>query len=97
MPMISPHTREQIRAASDIVEVIGGYLPLRRAGTNFGAVCPFHREKKPSFHVSPSRQAFHCFGCHKGGEVFRFVQDYENRSIVDAAQRLAERAGMKGE
>jgi DNA primase len=95
MPMISPHTREQIRAASDIVEVIGGYLPLRRAGTNFVALCPFHREKTPSFHVSPSRQAFHCFGCHKGGDVFRFLQDYENLSFVDAAKRLAERAGIK--
>lgn len=95
MPMISPHTREQIRAASDIVEVIGGYLPLRRAGGNFVALCPFHREKTPSFHVSPSKQAFHCFGCHKGGDVFRFLQDYENLSFVDAVKRLAERAGIK--
>lgn len=95
MPMISPHTREQIRAASDIVEVIGGYLPLRRAGANFVALCPFHREKTPSFHVSPSRQAYHCFGCHKGGDVFRFLQDYENLSFVDAAKRLAERAGIR--
>ncbi|MBL9136870.1 MAG: DNA primase [Verrucomicrobiales bacterium] len=95
MPMISPHTREQIRAASDIVEIIGGYLPLRRAGANFVALCPFHREKTPSFHVSPSRQAYHCFGCHKGGDVFRFLQDYENLSFVDAAKRLAERAGIR--
>ncbi|MCC6235107.1 MAG: DNA primase [Verrucomicrobiales bacterium] len=95
MPMIPPHVREQVRAANDIVEVIGSYLPLRRAGTSFVALCPFHREKTPSFHVSPSRQAFHCFGCNKGGDVFRFVQDYENLSFVDAAKRLAERAGIR--
>ena len=61
---------EQVRAASDIVEVIGGYFPLKRAGASFTALCPFHREKSPSFHVSSGRQAFHCFGCHKGGDVF---------------------------
>lgn len=95
MPPISPHLREQIRAASDIVEIIGAYLPLKRAGANFVALCPFHREKSPSFNVSPSRQAFHCFGCHKGGDVFRFVQDYENLSFVEAAKRLADRAGIR--
>jgi len=94
MPMIAPHVREQIRAASDIVEIIQSYLPLRRAGTNFVALCPFHKEKTPSFHVSPSRQAFHCFGCHKGGDVFRFVQDYENISFTEAVKRLAHRAGI---
>ncbi len=93
--MIPPHVREQIRAASDIVEVIGGYIPLRRAGGSFVALCPFHREKTPSFHVSPSRQAFHCFGCGKGGDVFRFLQDYENLTYVEAARRLAERAGIR--
>lgn len=94
MPMISPQTREQIRAASDIVEIVGSYLPLRRAGANFVALCPFHREKSPSFNVSPARQAFHCFGCHKGGDVFRFVQDYENITFVEAVKRLADRAGI---
>jgi DNA primase len=95
MSLIPPHVREQIRAASDIVEVIGGYLPLRRAGVSFVALCPFHKEKTPSFHVSPSRQAYHCFGCNKGGDVFRFVQEYENVSFVDAAKRLADRAGIR--
>lgn len=89
---IPPHLIEQIRAASDIVDVIGAYLPLKRAGTNFVALCPFHREKTPSFNVSPSRQIFHCFGCHKGGDVFRFVQDYENITFLEAVRRLAERA-----
>lgn len=85
---------EQVRAASDIVEVIGGYFPLKRAGASFVALCPFHREKSPSFHVSPGRQAFHCFGCHKGGDVYRFLQEYESISFSEAVQRLAQRAGI---
>ncbi len=90
--MISPATKEQIRAASDIVDVIGSYIPLKRAGANFVALCPFHKEKSPSFHVSPQRQFFHCFGCHKGGDVFTFVREYENIDFMDALRRLAERA-----
>jgi DNA primase len=90
--MISPATKEQIRAANDIVDVIGGYIPLKRAGANFVALCPFHKEKSPSFNVSPQRQFFHCFGCHKGGDVFTFVRDYENIDFMDAVRRLADRA-----
>jgi DNA primase len=90
--MISAATKEQIRAANDIVDVIGGYIPLKRAGANFVALCPFHREKSPSFNVSPQRQFFHCFGCHKGGDVFTFVREYENIDFMDAVRRLAERA-----
>ncbi len=89
---LSPATREQIRAASDIVDVIGGYLPLKRAGGNFTALCPFHKEKSPSFNVNPHKQIFHCFGCHKGGDVFTFVKEYENIGFMDAVRRLAERA-----
>jgi DNA primase len=92
MAGISPATLERIRAASDIVEVIGSYLPLKKAGANFTALCPFHKEKTPSFNVNPHRQIFHCFGCHKGGDVFTFVKDYENIGFVDAVRRLAERA-----
>src|SRR5256886_4769515 len=90
--LIAPATLEQIRAASDVVDVIGGYLPLKRAGANFVTLCPFHKEKSPSFNVNPHRQIFHCFGCHKGGDVFRFIQEYENLSFVEAVRRLAERA-----
>ena len=90
--MISPATKEQIRAANDIVDVIGGYIPLKRAGANFVALCPFHKEKSPSFNVSPQRQFFHCFGCHKGGDVFTFVREYENIDFMDAVRRLADRA-----
>lgn len=90
--LIPPATIERVRSASDIVEVIGGYFPLKRAGANFSAVCPFHKEKTPSFFVNPQRQTFHCFGCHKGGNVISFVMEYENLGFVDAVRRLAERA-----
>lgn len=88
----SPATLEQIRSASDIVDVIGSYVPLKRAGANFVALCPFHKEKSPSFNVNPHKQIFHCFGCHKGGDVFTFVKEYESIHFTDAVRRLAERA-----
>ena len=88
----SPDLIERIRAASDVVDVIGSYLPLKRAGANFVALCPFHKEKSPSFNVNPQRQIFHCFGCHKGGDVFTFVKEYENVDFVEAVKRLADRA-----
>jgi DNA primase len=92
MAGISPATLERIRVASDIVDIIGAYVPLKKAGANFTALCPFHKEKSPSFNVNPHKQIFHCFGCHKGGDVFTFVKDYENIGFVDAVRRLAERA-----
>ena len=88
----SPATLEQIRAASDIVDIIGSYVPLKRAGANFTALCPFHKEKSPSFNVNPHKQIFHCFGCHKGGDVFSFVKEYENLTFPEAVKRLADRA-----
>jgi DNA primase len=90
--LFSSATLEQIRAASDIVDVIGSYLPLKRAGANFVALCPFHKEKTPSFNVNPHRQIFHCFGCHKGGDVFAFVKEHENIDFPEAVRRLADRA-----
>ena len=92
MAGFSQATLERIRAASDIVDVIGTYLPLKRAGANFTGLCPFHKEKTPSFNVNPHRQIFHCFGCHKGGDVFTFVKEYENIGFMDSVRRLAERA-----
>jgi DNA primase len=85
---------EQIAAANDIVEVIGSYFPLKRAGANFKALCPFHQEKTPSFHVSPQRQTFHCFGCGVGGSVFRFVMEYEHVDFPAAVRKLAARVGI---
>ena len=92
MGLFSEQLLEQIRAANDIVEIIGATLPLKRAGANFVTLCPFHKEKTPSFNVNPHRQIFHCFGCHKGGDVFRWIQEYENLSFPEAVRRLAERA-----
>ena len=94
MGTIPSETIEQIAAANDIVEVIGSYFPLKRAGTNFKALCPFHQEKTPSFTVSPSRQAFHCFGCGVGGGVFRFVMDYEHVDFPSAVRKLGARVGI---
>lgn len=92
MPIFSQEFIERVRAASDIVDVVNASVPLKRAGTNFVARCPFHNEKSPSFNVSPGRQIFHCFGCHAGGDVFGFIQKYENLSFGEAVERLAERA-----
>ena len=90
--LFSQAVLDQVRSASDIVEIIGSYLPLKRAGSNFVALCPFHKEKSPSFNVHPQRQIFHCFGCHKGGDVFRFIQEFEGVNFTEAVRRLAERA-----
>ncbi len=90
--VIGPDLKEKIRDANDIVDVINSYVPLKRAGANFMALCPFHREKTPSFNVNPSKQIFHCFGCGKGGDVFAFVQEFEHMTFPEAAKRLAERA-----
>ncbi|HEY4285443.1 MAG TPA: DNA primase [Chthoniobacterales bacterium] len=94
MGTIPSQTIEQVAAANDIVEVIGSYFPLKRAGANFKALCPFHQEKTPSFHVSPQRQTFHCFGCGVGGSVFRFVMDYEHLDFPAAVHKLAARVGI---
>lgn len=92
--MIPTDTIEQVAAATDIVEVIGTYFPIKRAGATFKALCPFHQEKTPSFIVSPQRQTFHCFGCGAGGSVFRFVMDYEHVDFPAAVRKLAARAGI---
>lgn len=95
MGKISQESIDKVAMASDIVEVIGSYFPLKRAGTSFRALCPFHTEKSPSFHVNPARQSFHCFGCGAGGGVFRFIMDYEHVDFPTAVRRLAERRGIR--
>src|SRR5436309_1078460 len=95
MGTVPSETIEQIPAANDIVKVISSYFPLKRAGANFRALCPFHQEKTPSFHVSPQRQTFHCFGCGVGGSVFRFVMDYEHIDFPSAVRKLAARVGIQ--
>jgi len=93
--LIPESVLEQVRQNNDVVEVIGSYFPLKRAGANFRALCPFHKEKTPSFNVNPQKQIWHCFGCGAGGNVFSFVMKYENLEFVDAVRRLAERAGIQ--
>ncbi|HQJ74384.1 MAG TPA: DNA primase [Bacteroidota bacterium] len=91
---ISQDKIEEIKNANDIVEVIGSYVRLIRRGRNYLGLCPFHQEKTPSFTVSPDKQIFHCFGCHAGGNVFSFIQQYEKVNFIDAVKKLAERAGI---
>ncbi|MFZ9919749.1 MAG: DNA primase [Terrimicrobiaceae bacterium] len=91
---ISEESIQRVADANDIVDVVGSYFPLKRAGTSFRALCPFHREKSPSFHVNPARQSYHCFGCGAGGGVLRFVMDYEHLDFPTAVRRLAQRANI---
>ncbi len=95
MGRIPDHILNEIQDRCDIVEVISGYVPLKPAGRNFKANCPFHHEKTPSFIVSPDKQIYHCFGCNSGGNVFNFVKEYEKIDFVDAVKTLAAKAGIK--
>ncbi|ERM93218.1 DNA primase [Caldanaerobacter subterraneus subsp. yonseiensis KB-1] len=91
------YTRESIEKvieANDIVDVISDYVELKRAGKEFRGLCPFHREKTPSFMVSPTKQVYHCFGCNASGNVVTFIMDIENLSFKEAIEFLAERAGI---
>jgi DNA primase len=92
--LISEETIQRVSDANDIVDLISSYFPLKRAGTSFRALCPFHREKSPSFHVNPARQNYHCFGCGAGGGVLRFVMEYEHLDFPSAVRRLSQRAGI---
>ena len=95
MFQFSDELKEEIRSANDIVDVISQYVTLKRSGRNFFGLCPFHKEKSPSFSVSPDRQYYHCFGCHKGGDVFNFVSEVERISFREALEFLAERARIQ--
>jgi len=88
--MISQDSIEGLKTRLDIIDVIGNYIELKKAGTNFKAVCPFHEEKSPSFVVSPQKQIYHCFGCGAGGDSIKFVMEYEKLSYPEAIEKLAE-------
>ncbi len=91
---MSDRAVEQIKEKLDLVEFLRGYMELRPAGANFKANCPFHKEKTPSFMVSPDRQIWHCFGCNEGGDIFKFLMKYENLEFYEALKILAEKANV---
>jgi len=93
--MIPDDVISQIRDAADIVAVIGQHVQLRRAGTSWKGLCPFHGEKTPSFNVIPVKRFFHCFGCQKHGDVFSFLMELEGKSFVEVAEQLAGRFGIE--
>lgn len=86
---------QQVKDATNIVDVIGSVVTLQRAGTNFKGLCPFHNERSPSFFVSETMQRFKCFGCGKTGDIFTFLQEYEGMTFYEALQTLAEQAGIE--
>ncbi|MBR3903483.1 MAG: DNA primase [Akkermansia sp.] len=94
MARITQECVARIKDSADIVELLGKYLQLRRAGNSWKACCPFHSEKTPSFHVNPARQSFHCFGCGVGGDALKFIMMYENLDYPTALRRLADMNGI---
>lgn len=86
---------DKIKNKIDVADLIGGYIPIKRAGRNFKAVCPFHNEKSPSFVISPERQMWHCFGCNKGGDIFTFIEEYERMDFSESLKLLADKANIK--
>ena len=86
---------DKIKNKIDVADLIGGYIPIKRAGRNFKAVCPFHNEKSPSFVISPERQIWHCFGCNKGGDIFTFIEEYERMDFPESLKLLADKANIK--
>ena len=91
---IPPEKIEEIRSASDIIDVISQHVRLKKRGKNFVGLCPFHQEKTPSFTVSSEKQVYHCFGCAKGGNAITFVMEFEKVSFTEAVRSLAEKAGI---
>lgn len=92
---ISESKIEEIRNSISIVDVISEYVQLRKRGKNFVGLCPFHNEKTPSFTVTEEKQIFHCFGCHTGGNVFKFLMEYKKISFIEAVQEIAEQQGIE--
>ena len=95
MPLIPETILDEVQARADIVEVIGRYVPLKRAGRHFKANCPFHQEKTPSFMVNTDKQIFHCFGCGAGGNVFSFLMQHDRLTFPEAVRQLADHVGVR--
>lgn len=91
---ISEEIIEQVRSSNDIIDVISSYVRLKKRGKNYIGLCPFHQEKTPSFTVSADKQMYHCFGCHKGGNVFTFVMEHDKVAFAEAVRMLAARVGI---
>ena len=85
---------DDLKRQADIVRVVQDYVQLKKKGANWMACCPFHKEKTPSFSVSPAKEIFYCFGCHKGGSVFNFVMEIERVSFPEAIKLVAEKSGV---
>src|SRR4029434_8655123 len=94
MPSYAPGLLDEIRAGVDIVELVGRFVNLRKAGQNYKGLCPFHGEKTPSFMVNPKKGIFHCFGCGVGGDVFGFLMRQDRLSFPEAVRVLARQAGV---
>ena len=94
MPIYSSEVIEEVVSRNDIVDVISGYIKLKKSGSSYIGLCPFHNEKSPSFSVSGTKQMYHCFGCGVGGNVITFVMEYENYTFPEAVKMLADRAGI---
>mgnify|MGYP002552099584 CR=1 FL=1 len=95
MVRYSDELLEEIKSKNDIIDIISEYVTLKRSGRSFFGLCPFHKEKSPSFSVSPDKQIFHCFGCGVGGDVFRFISKIENLNFKESVEMLANRAGVE--
>jgi len=92
---ISEKKIEEVRNSANIVDIVSEYVQLRKRGKNYLGLCPFHKEKTPSFTVSEDKQIYHCFGCHNGGNVFKFLMEYKKISFIEAVQELAEHLGIQ--
>jgi len=93
--VVFEHAKEEIRSRINIADIIGRHVALKTAGQNLKGLCPFHKEKTPSFTVTPAKGIFYCFGCHKGGDVFTFLMEFEGLSFSEALHMLADEAGVK--
>ncbi len=94
MQFYSDDIIEEIRLSNDLVDVISEYIHLDKKGSGYFGLCPFHREKTPSFHVEPVKQLYYCFGCNNGGNVFHFIMNIENLDFTDALRLLADKSGI---